>query len=106
MILGNGIVAVAALPWYFGEMPTANEWFALGVLGVVQLGLPYILYGMAIRSVTANEAILIPALEPILNPVWVVIAQGEVPGPWAICGGLLVMMAVIGRGFSGGVRTK
>lgn len=100
MLLGNAIVAVAALPWYFDRIPAPGEWLVLGVLGVVQIGIPYILYAVAIRHVTANEAILIPALEPILNPVWVVLAQGEMPGPWALAGGLLVISAVLGRGFT------
>jgi hypothetical protein len=59
------------------------------VLGVVQLGIPYILYSIAIRRVTALEAILIPMLEPILNPLWVALVHGEVPGAWSIAGGAL-----------------
>jgi len=48
--------------------------------------------------VTALEAMLIPLIEPILNPVWVMLALGERPGPWAIAGGALVLGAVLVRG--------
>ena len=68
------------------------------VLGVLQLGLSYALYAEAIKHVTALEAMLIPMIEPILNPVWVMLALGERPGPWAIVGGALVLGAVLVRG--------
>jgi hypothetical protein len=37
---------------------------------------------------------LIPIIEPILSPLWVAIAFGEWPGPWALAGGLIVVGAV------------
>ncbi|MGI8436567.1 MAG: DMT family transporter, partial [Chthoniobacterales bacterium] len=67
-------------------------------LGTVQLGLPYVFYAIAIKYVTALEATLIPLLEPVLNPLWVMLALGERPGPWAILGATLVLCAVLGRG--------
>jgi drug/metabolite transporter (DMT)-like permease len=72
-------------------------WLVL-VLGVLQLGLSYALYAEAIKHVTALEAMLIPLIEPVLNPVWVMLALGERPGPWAIAGGALVIGAVLVRG--------
>ena len=56
------------------------------------------LYATAIKQVTALEATLIPLLEPVLNPLWVMLALGERPGPWAIVGALLVLGAVLVRG--------
>jgi drug/metabolite transporter (DMT)-like permease len=98
LLLGNLFAALIALPFSFGKMPSAPEWGLLVVLGALQLGLPYILYSLAIRRVTALEAVLIPMLEPILNPVWVALRKGEVPGPWSLAGGALVLGAVILRG--------
>jgi drug/metabolite transporter (DMT)-like permease len=40
---------------------------------------------------------LIPLIEPVLNPVWVMLALGERPGPWAMVGGALVLGAVLMR---------
>jgi drug/metabolite transporter (DMT)-like permease len=60
--------------------------------------LSYALYTEAIKHVTALEAMLIPLIEPVLNPVWVMLALGERPGPWAIAGGALVLGAVLVRG--------
>lgn len=101
LLLGNVATAVIGLPFGFGKMPTAGEWGILGVLGVFQLGLPYILYALAIRKVTALEAILIPLLEPVLNPLWVFLFRGEVPGGWSLAGAGLVLGAVFVRGVVG-----
>jgi drug/metabolite transporter (DMT)-like permease len=68
------------------------------LLGTLQLGLPYVFYSTAIKQVSALEATLIPLLEPVLNPLWVMLALGERPSKWAIVGGLLVLGAVLGLG--------
>jgi len=47
--------------------------------------------------VTALEATLIPVLEPILNPLWVLLLMGEKPGAWAMVGGGIVLLAVTMR---------
>ena len=36
-------------------------------------------------------------LEPVLNPVWVFLVLGEIPGKLAFMGGMLVLVAVIAR---------
>jgi drug/metabolite transporter (DMT)-like permease len=61
------------------------------------LGLSYVLYSEAIKHVTALEAILIPGIEPILNPIWVFLVLGEAPGKWALVGGLVVLVSVTVR---------
>jgi len=97
VLLGNILTAVIGIPFIFGSMPDTKSWVYLVVLGTVQLGLPYILYSKAIKHVTALEASLIPVLEPILNPVWVLLLMNEVPGKWALIGGLIVLLSVTGR---------
>ena len=101
LLLGNIATAVIGLPFGFGRMPSAGEWGILAVLGVFQLGLPYILYALAIRRVSALEAILIPLLEPVLNPLWVFLFHGEVPGRWSLAGAALVLGAVLVRSVVG-----
>ena len=99
IVLGNLIVALAGLPFMLSapSLGTSGLW-RLVLLGTVQLGLPYVFYAAAIKHVTALEATLIPLLEPVLNPLWVMLALGERPGPWANVGALLVLSAVLGRG--------
>jgi drug/metabolite transporter (DMT)-like permease len=98
LLLGNLLTAVCGLPFAFGHPLPAAQAGMIVVLGVVQLGIPYLLFSIAIRRVTALEAVLLPMLEPILNPIWVALAHGEWPGPWSLVGGALVLGAVVMRG--------
>jgi drug/metabolite transporter (DMT)-like permease len=98
VLLGNILAAVICIPFYFDGFPTAaSDWVALLLLGLFQIGISYICFSIAIKFVTAIEAILIPVVEPILNPLWVFLYIGEEPGAWAVAGGLIVLGAVTGR---------
>jgi drug/metabolite transporter (DMT)-like permease len=98
VLLGNLVAALIGLPFMFESMPDAKSWLGLLLLGVFQLGLSYIFYAAAIKHVSALEAILIPVLEPLLNPIWVFLLLGETPGWWAVVGGTIVLVAVTARG--------
>jgi drug/metabolite transporter (DMT)-like permease len=102
IILGNLLGFLVGLPALVQApaLPTSG-WVALGLLGTVQLGLAYLFYAKAIKHVTALEAVLIPVMEPILNPVWVLIAVGEHPTPLALAGGAVVLAAVTLRAVAG-----
>ncbi len=97
IILGNLLTGLIGLPFMFESMPSPMSWVGLILLGVVQLGLSYVLYSEAIKHVTALEAVLIPGIEPILNPIWVFLILGEVPGKWALVGGFIVFVSVTAR---------
>lgn len=100
LILGNLIGGFVGLPALIGAPfadTTTAGWGAFAALGTVQLALSYFIYARAIRDVTALEAVLIPVIEPILNPLWVMLAIGERPAPWAIAGGLIVLAASVFR---------
>jgi drug/metabolite transporter (DMT)-like permease len=100
IILGNLLAFVVGLPWIVrSSMLPASGWAALLVLGVVQLGMSYWLYARAIRHVTALEAVLIPVIEPILNPLWVLLFMREKPSRWAVVGGIIVLTAITLRAF-------
>ncbi len=96
-ILGNLLTALVCLPWMVQSSPVGVDWIGLALLGVFQLGLSYAFYAVAIRSVTAMEAILIPMLEPMLNPLWTLLFMGERLGPWALLGGAVVILSVLFR---------
>lgn len=98
IILGNVIVALAGAPFMLQSSLGEGGVWRLALLGTLQLGLPYVLYAAAIKHVTALEATLIPLLEPVLNPLWVMLTLGERPGPWAVVGAAMVLGAVLVRG--------
>jgi drug/metabolite transporter (DMT)-like permease len=84
----------------FAAMPDLENWGVLLVAGVVQLGFSTVLYSKAIPHVRALEAVVIPFIEPVLNPVWVWLLVGEVPSGWALLGGAMVMGAVTAHGLA------
>jgi drug/metabolite transporter (DMT)-like permease len=99
MFLGNLLGAVIGAPFVLMHpLPDAGGWLALAGLGIVQQAAAYLCYAWAIRHATALEAMLIPVIEPILSPLWVAIAFGELPGTWALGGGAIVVGAVVMRG--------
>ena len=102
LVLGNLLAGLIGLPFMFQSMPDAMGWIGLLLLGVVQLGLPYVMYALALRHVRAIEGILLPMIEPVLNPVWVFLLLGEAPGPLALLGGAIILGAVIFRARWGG----
>jgi drug/metabolite transporter (DMT)-like permease len=106
IILGNLLAFVIGLPWILSApMLAPSGWAALLALGVVQLGVSYWLYARAIKQVTALEAVLIPVIEPILNPIWVLLFLREQPSRWALAGGAIVLTAVTLRAI-GSVRAR
>jgi len=96
-ILGNLLTVLICLPWMVQSPPGGADWIGLALLGVFQIGLSYACYVVAIKSVTAMEGILIPVLEPILNPLWTLLFMGERLGPWALLGGVVVILSLIFR---------
>jgi drug/metabolite transporter (DMT)-like permease len=69
--------------------------FSAIYLGVVQLGLAYTLFTMAMaRGVRSLDAGIIAYVEPVLNPVWVFLVLQERPSRWALLGGAIIIIAV------------
>jgi drug/metabolite transporter (DMT)-like permease len=97
IIIGNIITAIIGTPFVLNSSHAFSNWGFIVALGTLQLGVSYILYSIAIKHVSALEAILIPTLEPVLNPIWVLVWIGEKPGTWSLMGGVIVITAVLLR---------
>lgn len=97
VFLGNIVAFLIGFPFMLQSMPSAASWLGLMLLGVFQLGCSYILYAEAMKSVTAFEGILIPIIEPVLNPIWVFLFLRETPGKWALLGGAIVLVSIAYR---------
>jgi DME family drug/metabolite transporter len=95
---GNIIAVLLMLPFIVAapSIWTNQDYLAVGLLGIFQIGLAYFLftYGIAkgVRSLDAN---LIGFVEPLLNPVWVFLFFGERPSSWAILGGAIIIAAIL-----------
>lgn len=97
-ILAHMFTAVIALTGACFLPPpriTAASVASILVLGVFQVGIAAIFLSYGIKRVTAIQGILVAAIEPITNPVWVFLATGEAPGINSIAGGIVIIAAVL-----------
>jgi len=98
LVLGNGLAALVALPlWFQGPAARPTDLLILLYLGVFQLGLAYLCFVRGVARTRALEASLLVLLEPVLNPIWTFLIAGERPGPWALAGGSIVLLATLWR---------
>ncbi len=97
LFLGNAATVLITLPWLLQPVDLARNAPGLLALGVVQLTIPYLIYARAIRHVRALDAALISMIEPILNPLWVMLVTFEKPSLWSILGGCLVLGSSFAR---------
>jgi len=87
-----------AAPAGLKVLPRLSSHDALSVvyLGVVQIGLAYTLFTVAMaRGVRSLDAGIIGYVEPVLNPIWVYLVLGERPTQWALVGGAIIVIAVV-----------
>ena len=98
-LLGNLLAALLALPFCWGRLALdAKGVAAVLFLGVVQMGIAYVLFVRGLSVVPAAEASLLGMLEPLFNPLWAFVGIGERPSGWALLGGAIVLASV-------GIRT-
>lgn len=96
ILFGHVLTAIVGIPFtaFLPFNPGATGWLFMILLGVVQLGIPYILLGKASGNCSALAISLIAVVEPLLNPVWVAIFDGEIPGPFAFIGAVIILTAI------------
>ena len=68
---------------------------AVFFLGVVASGIATVLMAKAAPRLASVEVSMLLMLDPILNPVWVALVVGEVPGIFALIGMAIVIGCVI-----------
>jgi drug/metabolite transporter, DME family len=94
VVSGNVTAFLVSLPM---ALPVGShalaDWAIIGYLGVFQIALAYVFVTSAILLIPALEASVILLVEPVLNPLWAWLIQGEIPGPWALLGGAIILGA-------------
>ncbi|PIE22020.1 MAG: EamA family transporter [Planctomycetota bacterium] len=98
VVLGNALACLFTLPfaWPFAGAGAA-DWLGACYLGVFQIGVAYLCLTKGIGRVPAFEAALLLMVEPVLNPLWSFLVHGERLAGLAVLGGLLVLLATLGR---------
>ena len=101
MYLGNVISAVAGLPimWNAGMPDTVSLLFLL--LAGLLVAVSYTLYAKASTGLSALETVLLPIIDPVMNPVWVFLFLDERPGALTIVGAAVILVSVTIRVVSG-----
>jgi len=96
ILIGQFLTFLVGLPFIIATKPvfTPVATASILVLGVFQLGISYILYVKSTSYCPPLACCLLGALEPLLNPLWVLIFDGERPGVFALVGGAIVIVSV------------
>ncbi len=94
-LTGNLVAAAVCLPFAVPVSAAAGDWAVILYLGIVQIGIAYVLLTRAVRRVPAVQASLLLMIEPALSPVWAWVVHGEQPGPWALTGGAVIVLGTI-----------
>ena len=96
ILIGQCFTFLVGLPFVFLTKPvfTGTAVISILVLGVFQLGISYILYAKAAENCPPLACSLLSALEPLLNPVWVFLFDGERPGLFALVGAVIVICSI------------
>lgn len=95
------IAAMILLPWilYHWLLPSTTQLLVLATFGIFQMGTPYLLLAHGLKRIGSVEAITIGLLEPVLLPIWVFLAWGEIPAWWSIAGAACILTGLILRYF-------
>lgn len=96
ILIGQCLTFLVGLPFIIATKPvfTIAATLSILTLGVFQLGISYILYVKSSRYCPPLACCLLGAVEPLLNPVWVLIFNGEKPGVFALIGGVIVVASI------------
>jgi drug/metabolite transporter (DMT)-like permease len=81
-----------------GHWPQGWQWPVLAAFGLLQLGLPYLLFLHGLRATSSQEASLLALIEPLLVPVWVhVVLRNAETQWWTYLGGGLILCGLVLR---------
>jgi drug/metabolite transporter, DME family len=98
-IYGNLIVVAIAAPAFFTAARQGISLADIGsvaYLGIIQIGVAYALFTAAMaRGLKSLDASIVGYIEPVLNPIWVLMFIGEQPSGWAMIGGAIIIASVV-----------
>jgi len=91
------VIVLLPIVCLWGQWPSLAQLPYLAALGIFQMGIPYVLFARGVRLLHGNEAAGLTLLEPVLNPLWVFLAWGEVPAWWTIVGAACILAGLVTR---------
>lgn len=98
VVTGNAIaLLIAIVPALPVHDLSVTDAAVLAYLGVFQIGAAYLLLTVAVRRLQALEVSLLLLVEPVFNPLWAWLGQGETPALGALAGGALILAGVTAK---------
>lgn len=96
ILFGQVFCAAVGLPFVFFTENTldATGIVLVALLGVVQLGIPYILYALAANKCSTISCVVISAIEPVLNPILVAVVDKQIPSTLSIISGMFLIAVI------------
>jgi drug/metabolite transporter (DMT)-like permease len=94
LLLSHCITLLVSLPFLSGFTVNLPNVSGILLLGVFQIGIAAIFFSVGIKGTTALQASLISLVEPIFNPVWVLLLTGETPTLLTLIGGAIIVVCV------------
>ena len=96
IVIANVLTFLVGLPFIFLTRPVfaGLSLLYIFILGVFQLGIPYVLLAKGSEHCPPLVCALMGAVEPLLNPLWVFIFDGERPGALALMGGVIIITTI------------
>jgi drug/metabolite transporter (DMT)-like permease len=73
------------------EMPSAEAWAAIAVLGLVCTATAFMIFGPLIREIGPGRALVITYINPVVAVALGIVVLGERPGPGSIVGLVLIL---------------
>lgn len=97
--LNNFVLAIIMIIFFrnqfnFSAITTAG-WISLFYLGFFQIGFSYLLLLKGIKLISSLKASIISLIEPILNPIFVLIFVGERPSLFVVIGFIAILIGVL-----------
>ena len=89
------VVIGAVTAFFVPPVFTVGSVAAVVFLGVVGIGISGILYAKGAPKLPSVEVSILLMLDPILNPIWVALLVGEIPGLFSLLGALVVIGGMI-----------
>jgi drug/metabolite transporter (DMT)-like permease len=93
--LAQVILVAAFLPFASPDEITGGDVGWLAALGIGQIGVGFALLTVGARLIPAAQVGLISLLEVVLGPLWVWVALDERPSTLTLCGGAIVVAAIV-----------
>jgi drug/metabolite transporter (DMT)-like permease len=92
-------------PWVISQHGLQIGWSTaawMAAFGILQFGVPYLLFARALRYITGHEASCLTLLEPLLVPAWVYLMWRDAdgyrsPAWWTWCGAVFILAGLVVR---------